>query len=131
MSTIHVRPTVAWLALAAVLLPLAACAPRTTELQAAELRATEVRGDPAAASTEASELRRTALMAFHRMEIVFLETGSYTTNALVDLDLPRGVKWTLEEFDDAGYRLRFTDDQRPEYAWLVSPEGVARVGMPQ
>jgi hypothetical protein len=74
------------------------------------------------------ELQRTALVAFHRMEIGFLQTGSYTTNVLVDLELPRGVKWTLEEFTDRDYRLRFTDDDDPGAAWLVSPAGVAPAG---
>lgn len=58
------------------------------------------------------------------MEIGYLQTGSYTTNALVDLQLPRGVRWTLEEFSEQNYRLRFTDDSRPGVAWLVSPAGV-------
>ena len=58
------------------------------------------------------------------MEIGFLQTGTYTTNALVDLDLPRGVKWTLEEFSDSSYQLRFTSDDQPEEVWLVSPRGV-------
>lgn len=74
--------------------------------------------------TAASELQRTAQLAFHRMEIGYLQTGSYTTNALVDLELPRGVKWTLEEFSETAYRLRFTDNNQPGEAWLVSPAGV-------
>lgn len=74
-----------------------------------------------------SELQRIAMQAYHRMEIGLLETGSYTTNVLVDLDLPRQVRWTLEEFGSDGYRLRFTADDRPDEAWLVTPAGVARV----
>jgi hypothetical protein len=77
------------------------------------------------ASSVTGELQRTALVAFHRMEIGFLQTGGYTTNVLVDLELPRGVRWTLEEFTEQSYRLRFTDDADPGAAWLVSPAGVA------
>ncbi|MEX2541575.1 MAG: hypothetical protein WD314_07190 [Trueperaceae bacterium] len=102
------------LVLLALTLTLAACAPSAGVPRPA---GTTAAGEP-------SELRRTALVAFHRMEIAFLQTGSYTTNALIDLDLPRGVRWTLEEFSETGYRLRFTDDDRPDVAWLVSPEGV-------
>lgn len=73
-----------------------------------------------------SDLQRIALQAYHRMEIGLLETGSYTTNVLVDLELPRQVRWTLEEFGSDGYRLRFTADDRPDEAWLVTPAGVSR-----
>lgn len=73
-----------------------------------------------------SELQRIALQAYHRMEIGLLETGSYTTNVLVDLELPRQVRWTLEDFGSDGYRLRFTADDRPGEAWLVTPAGVTR-----
>jgi hypothetical protein len=93
---------------AAIMLLLAACAPSVSLTGAAV----------------SSELQRTALVAFHRMEIAFLETGSYTTNALIDLELPRGVKWTLEDFSERSYRLRFTADNRPGEAWLVSPAGL-------
>lgn len=112
------RPPAGWLALVILVLPLAACAPQSVAPGAATTAATAVE----------SELQRAALEAFHRMEIAFLQTGSYSTNALIDLDLPRGVKWTLEEFDDSGYRLRFTDDERPRDAWIVSPAGVVRGG---
>ena len=96
----------------ALVLLLSACAPQL---------------GPAPAQTDqaASELQRTAQLAFHRMEIGFLQTGAYTTNALVDLDLPRGMRWTLEEFTDGFYRLRFTDDDNPDEAWVVSPRGVS------
>lgn len=77
-----------------------------------------------ASGDASSELERTAQLAYHRMEIGYLQTGSYTTNALVDLELPRGVRWTLEEFSESSYRLRFTDDENPGEAWLVSPRGV-------
>jgi hypothetical protein len=106
------RLSTAAIALAALLI-LAACAPRASLPRAA-------------AATD--ELQRTAMAAYHRMEIAFLQTGAYTTNALIDLDLPRGIKWTLEEFTGRDYRLRFTDDARPGTAWLVSPAGVAAAG---
>lgn len=98
--------------LGVIVLVLAACAPATGSTGTNEA---------------SSELQRTALVAFHRMEIAFLQTGSYTTNALIDLDLPSGVKWTLEEYSDRHYRLRFTEDNRPGVGWLVSPAGVIEV----
>lgn len=79
----------------------------------------ELLASPAAIATE-----QTAQIAYHRMEIGYLQTGSYTTNVLVDLALPRGVRWTLEEFAGDSYRLRFTHDELPTLAWLVSPRGV-------
>lgn len=99
----------------ALALALASCAPATST---------------AASGVEGplDELGRVALLAHHRMEIVYLETGAYTTNALIDLQLPRGVKWTLEDFSDEWYSLRFTDDAQPGVAWLVTPDGVTRSG---
>lgn len=93
-----------------LLLALAACAPRAAQT-------------PGAASPAEEQLRRTAELAYHRMQIGYLETGTYTTNALVDLELPRGVRWTLESFSEDDYRLRFTADDLPDAAWLVTPAG--------
>ena len=110
-SQLHPSRTIGFAALGAILLVLlGACAPQPLVGPG---------GQPA------DELQRTAQLAFHRMQIAYLETGNYTTNALVDLELPRGVKWTLEEFSTNAYRLRFTDDNRPGEAWLVTPAGVA------
>lgn len=92
-----------------LLFALVACAP-----QAAAPRVTE----------STSELERIANVAYHRMEIAYLQSGTYTTNALIDLELPRGVKWTLEDFTETTYRLRFSDDNRPGFEFVVSPAGV-------
>ena len=114
-EVLHVRSKRAPLLLAGVLtLLLAARAPQATQAP-----------PPAEVPAEASELQRVAIMAFHRMELGRLETGSYTTNALIDLELPRQVRWTLEEFDGQSYRLRFTSDSSPDEAWLVTPRGVS------
>ena len=95
---------------AAVLVPLLfACAPPATTTQPGV----------------DSDLHRVAVVAFHRMEIGLLETGAYTTNALIDLEIPRHVRWTLEEFGEGGYRIRFTSDSSPGEAWLVTPAGVS------
>jgi hypothetical protein len=90
----------------------AACAPRV-------LPDTDLLNSPAALETE-----QIAQIAYHRMEIGLLQTGSYTTNVLVDLALPRGVRWTLEEFSSDSYQLRFSHDELPTLAWLVTPRGV-------
>lgn len=97
---------------------VAACAPATSV-------SPEV--SPAAAAVS-----RTAEIAFHRMEIGRLQTGSYTTNVLVDLDLASGTRWTLLAYpeDGSSYTLQFTSDQVPGSAWRVSPRGVVRVTLP-
>jgi len=94
-------------------LALSACLPQATR--------------QAFASPAAVQAERTATIAFHRMEIGFLEQGSYTTNVLVDLKLPRGVMWRLEDFSGDSYSLLFTVDSIPDIAWRVSPSGVSRI----
>lgn len=100
------------LLVSALLLALAACAPRVSP------------EGGALDSPAAKQLEQTATIAYHRMEIGLLQGGEYTTNALIDLALPQGVKWTLEEFGSDNYLLRFTSSEVPGYAWLVSPRGV-------
>ena len=78
-------------------------------------------------SPVAVAVERAAQEAFHRMELGRLATGSYTTNVLVDVDLPRGSRITLEDFSGADYRLRVDADALPDVAWLVTPSGVRRV----
>jgi len=75
-------------------------------------------------SQDAVLARQTADIAFHRMEIGKLELGTYSTNVLVDLDLPQGIQWTLVNFGDDSYELRFATAKIPSFAWLVSPAGV-------
>lgn len=86
---------------------------------------------PAVADTlagpAAQQLERTAQEAYHRMELGRLRLGTYTTNVLVDLELPRGARWTLESFTGDDYRLRFDSDAVPGVEWSVSPRGVRRV----
>jgi hypothetical protein len=78
-------------------------------------------------SPVARAVERAAQEAFHRMELGRLATGSYTTNVLVDVDLPRGSRITLEDFSGADYRLRVDADAVPDAAWIVTPRGVRRV----
>lgn len=106
------RPTRLLAALLLVVAGLAACAPAAQSA---------IFDDPAAEAVD-----RVAREAYHRMEIGFLRTGVYTTNVLVDLDIPRGTRITVEAYDDTSYRLRVTSDAVPGAAWLVSPAGVER-----
>ena len=99
------------LLLLGVVLSLSACAPR---FSTGGILAT-----PAAVAAETA-----AQIAFHRMEIGLLQTGEYTTNALLELDLPQGVKWTLQDFSTTTYELRFTSAAVPEVVWEVTPDGV-------
>ena len=104
--------------LAVVLLSLlAACAPSTQGTSANPEEA--VFQSPAA-----QETNRIATAAFHRMELGQLENGSYTTNVLINLDVPQGVRWMLEDLNDDSYTLRFTSANVPDAAWIVTPEGV-------
>ena len=89
---------------------LGACAPTATA---------PMPGTPAADATQT-----VAEIAYHRMEIGRLQTGVYTTNVLVDLELPRGVRWTVLEFGDDDYVLRFSNDSVPDVVWIVTPRGV-------
>lgn len=98
------RQPILW-SLVALLL-LASCAPR------------------AAPSPEALEVERIATAAWHRMQLVYLETGEYTTNALADLRLPSGVRWLVEEFSANSYTIRFTSNLVAGIAWFVTPTGV-------
>ena len=97
---------------------LAACAPRTQGTSAAP--ETEVTFE----SPAAQEASRVATAAYHRMELAQLENGAYTTNVLINLELPRGVRWMLEDLNDDAYTLRFTSANVPNAAWIVTPEGV-------
>lgn len=102
-------------AVAGAALLLAGCAPGA--LQEA----------PAGPPAEASDLERTAWAAWHYMELGRLEEGAYTTNALVDLRLPQGVRWDLVDFGEEGYALevrRVDAEGEPEVAYHVDPEGV-------
>lgn len=107
------RHQLAWLLPLALGLTLSACVPTAVADRLA---------GPAA-----QEVERTAYVTYHRMELGRLQLGAYTTNVLVDVELPRGARVTLEEFDDEGYRLRVDSDTVPGVAWFVTPSGVSRV----
>ncbi|CAN5663319.1 hypothetical protein BH23DEI1_BH23DEI1_05770 [soil metagenome] len=110
------------LALALLVLALvAACAPAVDGATSAAGAASAAFDTPAAQAVE-----RVAHEAFHRMEIGRLRTGVYTTNVLVDLDLPRGARITVEAFSDGDYTLRLTSNAVDGAAWFVSPRGVQR-----
>lgn len=84
---------------------------------------------PSAADPAERDLQRTAAIVYHRMALGFLETGRYTTNVLVDVSLPQGVRWTLVDYpeDGSGYTLELTSDALPARAYRVSPDGVRAV----
>ncbi len=101
----------------ATLVLLAACAPSVTDS-----------GRFAATQSAAEEnARQTAIVIWHRMEIGKVQTGSYTSNVLIDLeDLPRGVAFIMESFPGESFEMRVTDDFVPGVWWLVNPDGVTR-----
>ena len=110
-------------ALVSFTLLVSACAPRTAPSNNPPGGAAPV-ASAALGTPQARATAETAEIAYHRMAIGFLQSGEYTTNALLELALPKGVKWTLDEFSGTDYRLRFTSDEVPVYAWLVTPQGV-------
>lgn len=99
-----------------LVLVLAACAPMLTA---------STLDDPAAQAVD-----RAAQETFHRMELGRLSVGSYTTNVLVDVDLPQGARVTVEAFTGDDYRLRVDSDVVPGMVWIVSPTGVRRSSAP-
>lgn len=84
-------------------------------------------GDGTAPPTDEAALdplERTAWTAWHLMELNHLRTGRYSTDALRDLELPRGVRWTVTEFRDEGYALAVSRDDDARRL-RVTPAGVA------
>lgn len=111
----------------ALLVTLAACAPRTSTPEtvappqtAPETPAPLELNDPAARAVD-----RAAREAFHLMGLEYARTGAYSVNVLVsDLELPSGARWQLENLSEETYTLRFTADDLPDFSWLVMPDGV-------
>ena len=124
----HVRAVAVLVALLSLV--LAACAPRAQTFDAPTGSEPEHAPSAAAFDTPAArDAERAAYEAYHLMELGRLRLGVYTTNVLVDLDLPRGARITVEAFGDHAddYRLRLTSDAATDIAWLVTPLGVRRV----
>jgi hypothetical protein len=102
----------------AALLAAAACAPAPA---GPDGLAPPDRGADVAGLTP---LERTAWTAWHLMELHRLRTGRYSTEALQELELARGVRWTVTELGDDAYALAISRDD--DAARLrVSPAGVA------
>lgn len=98
-----------------IALILASCAPQT---------ATQGAATTTLNSPEAIAANRTAKAVWHRMQSFYLETGQYSTNALVDLELPKGVRWTIESFGAGSYVLTVNSSAVPDVIWVITPEGV-------
>lgn len=109
----------------ALLLALVSCSPGTDGAATGAAPA----GVPVA--TEEADamaaLERTAWEAWHLMQIGFLRTGAYSTNVLVDLPLPQGVRWSVVGFEEEGYAIDVTSDDG-EGAYRVDPSGVHPAG---
>lgn len=106
------------LALALTLIAGVACAPTTTR------PASDVDGArPPEAVAALGPVERTAWEAWLLMELGRLRLGVYGTEALVDLALPRGVRWTVVEYGPDDYALAVTSDGG-EPGLRVDPSGV-------
>lgn len=77
-------------------------------------------------SEAAQAAQATAEEAFHLMELAKLRSGEYSPNALAELELPRGVLWTIESFGAESYVLNVTSQEAPD-TWRVSETGVERL----
>ena len=112
----------------ALLVTLAACAPRTDTPEAVTpppQTAPETPAPPQLTDPAARAVDRAAREAFHLMGLEYARTGAYSVNVLVsDLDLPSGARWQLENLAEETYALRFTSDDVPDFSWLVMPDGV-------
>ncbi len=99
---------------------LAACAPTTVP---------PVTGPPAETEPDPREERAVDIAStiFHRMELGNLENGSYSADVLIDLELPRGIAWTMVTFPGETFEMRVTDDLLPGTYWLVTPDGIRRM----
>ena len=111
----------------ALLVTLAACAPRTStpETVTPPQTAPETPAPPQLTDPAARAVDRAAREAFHLMGLEFARTGAYSVNVLVSaLELPSGARWQLENLAETTYALRFTSDDVPDFSWLVLPDGV-------
>ena len=109
----------------ALLMALVSCSPGT---ETAATGASPVGVPVAAEQAEAMPaLERTAWEAWHLMQIGFLRTGVYSTNVLVDLPLPQGVRWSVVGFEEQGYAIDVTSDDA-EGGYRVDPSGVRPTG---
>ena len=90
-----------------------------TSLPADEVRTIRAPRDLAAGDP----LLQTAWEAWLRMELGRLETGSYTTDVLLELALPAGVRWTVMAYGPDVYALAVTGDGEPT-GLRVDPDGV-------
>lgn len=71
-------------------------------------------------------LLRTAWEAWLLMELGRLRSGSYSTDVLLDLAVPSGIRWTVVSYGPDAYALAVTGDGEPT-PLRVDPDGV-RVG---
>lgn len=110
------------LALALLLIAGVACAPSTTRPTSSD--ATGAR--PPAAAATLGPVERTAWEAWLLMELGRLRMGVYGTEALVDLGLPAGVRWTVVEYGPDDYALAVTSDGG-EPGLRVEPNGVSEL----
>lgn len=122
MKTLNYRVPAVILVLLAV---LTACAPAITPAGPVPPGG----GPQFAAALSQAEVPATdtATAIFYRMELGRLQTGSYTSNVLVELtDLPPGIAFVMESFPGESFEIRVTDDALPGVWWLVDPTGVTR-----
>lgn len=75
--------------------------------------------------SDPTDLERVAWLAWLEMEAARLRTGRYDTEALLDLTLPSGVRWTVTRIAADDYALRVDRGGDAAAAYRVAPAGVA------
>ena len=126
------RSLLRWSLAALLSIALSACAPAIVGPNAASpadgpsagLPPDEVRSVRVPRDLPTDEpILRTAWEAWLRMELGRLATGAYTTDALLDLLLPTGIRWTVVDYGPDAYALVVTGDGTPT-GLRVDPDGV-------
>ena len=77
-------------------------------------------------AADLGRLERLAWEAWARMEVGRFLDGHYDTLALTELELPRGVRWTVLSLQGDAYVLSITSDEA-DVPWRVSEAGVEPV----
>lgn len=119
------RLALASLAFVSLALTIVACAPATVQPPAGDgpVAGTDRAIVVPAELADPDPLLRTAWEAWLRMELYWLQQGSYSTDALLELALPSGVRWTVIEYGPADYTLAVTGDTSTG-SLRVDPGGV-------
>lgn len=101
-----------------------------TPTDATDTPAVEPPEPTAVVPRDPTDLERVAWLAWLEMETARLRAGRYDTEALLDLALPSGVRWTVTRIAADDYALR-VDRDGDAAAYRVGPAGVTPFAAPR